>query len=427
MHSESIRGALVSLALAAGILALASPPAIGATRQIPSSGTTTMQATAPGADGLQNPEVPPGMESDEGTDVGGNAGSFNRSRPGRKLGMLPHKNLDTPVVASSAVAGSNPEVALGFRGLNHRDQRLADGGNQFSLEPPDQGLCVGNGFVVEAINSVIRVWSTGGVALTGVVALNPFFGYASAINRATGAFGPDVIDAICHYDPDNNRFVVAQTTLYHVGTTSAFNGKNSIDVAVSNTGDPTGAWTIYHIPAQNDGTDGTPDHHCLDDDGVSHGPCFQDYPHIGGDRNGIYITTNEYSLFGPGFNGAQIFAFSKAQLAARPAVINVTLVENLVVDGAARIHRVARHLAGRPVLQRAKRNGVFAQHDLRRVSGGLLHRQANRPVGRDEYGVAGLRNPGARSDEPHDHQPDVRRSAQGEPEGGQHTAGRLHQ
>ena len=333
MHSSSIRGAIVSLALAAGILALASPPAIGATRQVPSSGTTTMQANAPGLDGLQFPEIPPGLESDEGTDVGGNAGSFNRSRPGRKLGMLPHKNLDTPVVASSAVAGSNPEVALGFRGLNHRDQRLADGGNQFSLEPPDQGLCVGNGFVVEAINSVIRVWSTGGVALTGVVALNPFFGYASAINRATGAFGPDVIDAICHYDPDNNRFVVAQTTLYHVGTTSAFNGKNSIDVAVSNTGDPTGAWTIYHIPAQNDGTDGTPDHHCLDDDGVSHGPCFQDYPHIGGDRNGIYITTNEYSLFGPGFNGAQIFAFSKAQLAAHPAVINVTLVENLVVDG----------------------------------------------------------------------------------------------
>ena len=46
------------------------------------------------------------------------------------------------------------------------------------------------------------------------------------------------------------------------------------------------------------------------------GPCFQDYPHIGADRNGVYVTTNEYDLFGPAYNAAQVFAFSKAQLAA---------------------------------------------------------------------------------------------------------------
>jgi hypothetical protein len=333
VYPSGTRGAIISFALAAGIVALASAPAFGATRQIPSSGSGTLQAAAPGVDGIQNPEIPPGLESDEGTNSGGNAGSFNRSRPGRKLGVLPHQNLETPVVGTSAVAGSNPEVALSFRALNHREQRLANGGNQFSIEPPDQGFCVGNGFVVEAINSVLRVWDTSGTALTGVQDLNTFFGYAAAINRTTGAFGADVIDPICTYDPDNNRFVVAITTLHHVGTTSAFNGKNTIDVAVSNTGDPTGVWTIYRVPAQNDGTDGTPNHHCLDDDGVSPGPCFQDYPHIGGDRNGIYISTNEYSLFGPGYNGTQVFAFSKAQLAAHPAVINATLLENLSVDG----------------------------------------------------------------------------------------------
>ena len=154
----------------------------------------------------------------------------------------------------------------------------------------------------------------------------------AAINRTTGAIGPNVIDPICHYDPDNNRFVVAITTLFHVGTTSAFNGKNTIDVAVSNTGDPTGAWTLYYVPAQNDGTEGTPNHGCTLD-GTTPGPCFQDYPHIGADKNGLYITTNEYDLFGPNFNAAQIFAFSKAQLAAHPASIGVTLVENLSVDG----------------------------------------------------------------------------------------------
>ena len=125
--------------------------------------------------------------------------------------------------------------------------------------------------------------------------------------------------------------MVVITTL-HVDANGDFNGKNTIDLAVSNTGDPTGLWTIYHVPAQNDGTDGTPNHGCTLD-GTLPGPCFQDYPHIGGDRNGVYVTTNEYDLFGPSYNAAQVFAFSKAQLAAHPASINLTLVQNLNVDG----------------------------------------------------------------------------------------------
>ena len=36
----------------------------------------------------------------------------------------------------------------------------ANNGNQFSLEPPDQGLCAGNGFVIETVNDVIQVYNT---------------------------------------------------------------------------------------------------------------------------------------------------------------------------------------------------------------------------------------------------------------------------
>lgn len=318
-------GLLVSAVATATAVALATD-----TRQIPSGGTTTIRAGSTGADGIQQPEIRAGSDEEEG------AGSFNRPRPGFKNGKFPKKPLDAPNVASSPVATSNPELGLSVQGLNHRDQRLANGGNQFSLEPPDQALCVGNGFTVEATNSVLRVRSSStGAAVTGVQDLNTFFGYPAAINRATfpapNSIGPNVIDPICHYDPDNQRFIVALTTLL-VDPAGDFNGKNTIDVAVSNTGNPTGTWTIYHVPAQNDGTDGTPDHGCTLD-GTVHGPCFQDYPHIGADRYGVYITTNEYDLFGPSFNAAQIFAFSKAQLAAHPATIDVTLVENLNVDG----------------------------------------------------------------------------------------------
>ena len=52
--------------------------------------------------------------------------------------------------------------------------------------------------------------------------------------------------------------------------------------------------------------------------------CFGDYPHLGSDANGIYLTTNEYSFFGNEFHGAQIYAFSKAQLAAGAPTLSVT-------------------------------------------------------------------------------------------------------
>ena len=327
------------LALAGGlvgtiILIVAAPAAPGApraTRAIPSSGTTTIHSTPIGVDGIANPELRPDFEGDDEGDV-----DVNRPRPGFKNGKFPKNPLDTPTVASSPVAGSNPEITASVNGLNGREQRLANGGNQFSLEPPDQALCVGSGFLVEATNSVIRVRSSSaGAAVTGVQDLNTFFGYPAAINRLTfpapNSIGPNVIDPICLYDSGMQRFVVALTTL-HVDADGDFNGRNTIDVAVSNTSNPTGAWTIYHVPAQNDGTEGTPNHGCTLD-GDAPGPCFQDYPHIGSDANGVYITTNEYDLFGPSFNAAQIFAFSKTQLAAHPSSINVTLVEGISVDG----------------------------------------------------------------------------------------------
>jgi hypothetical protein len=321
---------VVGVLVGAAMLVIAVPAAPGAaqgTRLVPSAGTTSIHSTGTGSTAIAKPELRPGFEEDDEGDV-----TVDRPRPGFKKGKFPKQPLDAPIVPSSQVAGSNPELTLGFEGLNHWEQRFANGGNQFSLEPPDQALCVGGGYTVEGTNSVLRVFSSStGAALTGVMDLNTFFGYPAALDRTTGTIGPNVIDPICLYDPGIHRFVVALTTL-HVDKDGNANGKNTMDVAVSNTEDPTKAWTIYHVPVQNDGTDGTPNHGCTLD-GSAPGPCFQDYPHIGSDANGVYITSNEYDLFGPRFNAAQILGFSKAQLAAHPSSIKVTAVENLDVDG----------------------------------------------------------------------------------------------
>jgi len=138
-------------------------------------------------------------------------GQENEAGPQAYNGII-DRSLSTGVgngvsVNSGKKAKSNPELKTSFQGLNHYQQRYSRGGNQFSLEPPDQGLCVGNGYVVEATNDVFNVYNTSGQSVlpdntsTNIVSgfprnvnhavdLNSFYGYAPAITRSTGVRGP---------------------------------------------------------------------------------------------------------------------------------------------------------------------------------------------------------------------------------------------
>jgi len=289
-------------------------------RQINSSGTTQPVPTQTGAPGIQDQEVDTaldGNDSDDdlGVDIQGNVSgktALNRSiAPGPGQG---------PQVPGSGKAKSNPEIVTSFDGLNFFNQRFANNGNQFSVEPPDQALCAGNGFVLESVNDVLNIYGSDGSSLLGVTDLNTFYGYPAAIDRTKSPlqFGPSLTDPTCHFDAASQRwFHVVLTLDRAVVTSQNLNGKNHLDIAVSNTASPLGSWTIFHLPVQDDGTNGTPDHNChARVSGVLvHGPCLGDYPHIGMDANGLYITTNEFDLFTPGrFHGAQIYGISKQGL-----------------------------------------------------------------------------------------------------------------
>jgi hypothetical protein len=232
---------------------------------------------------------------------------------------------------SGRKAKSNPTFNFGFQGLNFYQQRYSRGGNQFSVEPPDQGMCAGNGYIVEAVNDVLNVFNESGQSVlpdntaTNIVAgfprnvnhavdLNSFYGYAPAINRSTGIRAQFVTDPSCLYDAQTQRFFVVVLTLEVVPTSGAFTHVNHLDIAVSQTSNPAGSWNIYRVDVTNDGTN---------TGGANPGPFLGDYPHIGADANGFYITTNAYPWCCDGFSGAQIYAFSKAQLAAGAA--NVTM------------------------------------------------------------------------------------------------------
>jgi hypothetical protein len=299
------------------------------TRQITSSGTTQPQSAQAGVPGIQNPEVDTALDGDDSEDVlgvdtqGNVSGSTNMNRS-----IAPGPGQGTQTIGKSK-AKSNPELITTFRGLNFFQQRFANHGNQFSIEPPDQALCAGNGFVLESTNDVLNIFGQDGSSLLGVTDLNTFYGDAPAINRGVSPlqFGPSITDPTCHFDPDTQRWFHVVLTLDRLNpTTQSLNGKNHLDIAVSNTSNPLGAWTVYKIPVQNDGTDGTQDHGCVarSNGQLIHAQCLGDYPHIGMDANGLFITTNEFDLFSPGrFHGAQIYAISKRQLAALSPTVNV--------------------------------------------------------------------------------------------------------
>lgn len=254
-----------------------------------------------------------GGDADSAFGGPGDEGGINRSLPGTTTG-------NGRVVSPNAMPKSNPMLGTNFQGLNFFNQRFANGGNQFSVEPPDQGLCAGNGFVVESVNDVLRIYKADGTPATGVIDLNTFYGYPAAITRTgpnAGQEGPELTDPSCVYDQAIGRFVHVVLTLDRVSlTSSALTGVNHLDIAVSDTGDPTGTWSVFKLPVQNDGTQGTPNHGCFF---TSHGvkvfdPCLGDYPHIGFDANGIYLTTNEFTFFGSGFFGAQVYAIGNSLL-----------------------------------------------------------------------------------------------------------------
>ena len=226
---------------------------------------------------------------------------FLRATGNMSPARVPSTQVPTPLGAPTAGGISG---FRGFAGMTHADQRLAGGGNQFSLEPPDQGLAVGNGFVVEAVNLAAAVYNTSGTLLAGPVDLNSFYGLAPTIVRSGPTYGPFVSDPRVLYDAPTGRWFMTVLEIDTDPATGALMGHSSVLIAVSSSNDPTGGWALYALETTNN--NGAPVHQGC--------PCFGDQPLIGADQNGFYISTNEFSIAGPQFNGAQIYAISKAAL-----------------------------------------------------------------------------------------------------------------
>jgi hypothetical protein len=237
--------------------------------------------------------------------------SANEMAPFRFPRLNPPVQDEGPVTDVAATTTLDTSIAghsffRGFTGLTHKDQRLARNGNQFSVEPPDQGLAVGNGFVVEAINTAFNVYDTNGnQLLVSPLALTELFGLPASINRTTGKFGVFAGDPSCLFDPETQRWFVLAFAALNDSQGNPLR-QSRLFLAVSQTSDPTGAFNNFVF-----NTTGT-----TNPDGF--GARIPDFPHFAVDHFGLFISSNEFKI-NPngsfdGFLDAAILAISKDAL-----------------------------------------------------------------------------------------------------------------
>jgi hypothetical protein len=216
----------------------------------------------------------------------------------------------------SSTQVTQPDASYaGFAGLNIWNQLLADDGNQFWIEPPDQALAVGNGYVLEAVNTTMAVFDKSGALLAAPTSLNQFFTHDHQYDVAAGTYGAFLSDPSAYYDPAVRRWFMSVTEIDQDPVTGAFDpGHTSVMLAVSQTSNPTGAWWIYAVDTTDLG--------------------LADYPMLGTDANGVYITVNAFPfpIETSVTTGAYIYALQKSALIAGSASANLVRVGSLLND-----------------------------------------------------------------------------------------------
>ena len=225
-----------------------------------------------------------------------------------------------PISPGSGNAASNPH---GLSAVNSRP---------FTVEPPDQGLCAGNGYAIESANlGEIRVFDSSLAPVSGVISLDSLMGL-TAKGWSSGG------DVMCTYDGANGghwfiiQIVSASTEASGGPFGGCFAGVPDTcyeGIAVSTTSDPLGSYNVYFLNANtvnNDpGSDSNP--LCYSTTFCPSGILLNDYAKIATTNDALLMFYDEFPLYG-GFNGAQEFAFSKNALETGSSTVNVA-VENM--------------------------------------------------------------------------------------------------
>ena len=275
---------------------------------------------------LSGPLTTPAVQSISG----GNSGSSN------PLAGLPagiHKAVHTPTLQRNGPDPAPPSVscqpagagcesissssggAVGVKGINMVDSAIVafNNGSPFDdSEPSDQGLCAGNGYVVESDNGDgVLIFNTSLQRQSLVISTDAIMGL-TGLGWSSGG------DISCAYDHDNGghwfftSFVSSTTEAAGGAFTGCFSAVANTcyeGIAVTVGSDPFGPYNVYFLNA-------------------NYNPAEPGYPYLLNDFAKIGVTRDAFLLFydefpqrasAPGigggfFNGAQEFAINKNAL-----------------------------------------------------------------------------------------------------------------
>jgi len=233
----------------------------------------------------------------------------HQSKGVRALPRISQAPTPSQQASAAGSARRTGTILQNFNGVSSLDSEVTNFNAEF--EPPDQGLCVGNGFVLEPVNSAFTIYRTNGKVVLGPLNVNVLFD--EGLTEFTS-------DPRCYFDASTNTWVAIILFI------RSDNAEARTDIAVNRSGDPTKPWTVYHLEASDDGTLGQPN-----DTGC---PCLGDQPLLGIDQQNFYVSTNEFPIIANGFNGAQIYAISKKQLFGLAQQVHFVHFDNLSIGGA---------------------------------------------------------------------------------------------
>ena len=270
-----------------------------------------------------------------------------------------------PVSAAAAPAASRPLV--NFNGVGSRDSQFTNYEQMF--EPPDQGLCKGNGYILEPVNSAYRIYSTAGKSLRGPFNVNGLFNVGGQEFTS---------DPRCWFDRTTHTWFATILFLNDSFTAS------SLLIAVRHSANPLGLWNEYSIDTTDSGGNGC--------------PCFGDQPRLGIDQTNVYVTADEFSILGPQFNSSEMWVFDKSDLIAGAASPHFVHFGDLMIDGQQTIAPQPALSTGKPAAEYFlssldfngtgdNRIGVWAMTDRDQVGLGGMPTLSSVVINSEKYAI----------------------------------------
>jgi hypothetical protein len=203
----------------------------------------------------------------------------HKTRDHEKLPRPTNPNRNDPVAQTQPATALAPTTTFNFDGVGNGFSG-PQGNFTVNSAPPDTNGDVGPNHYVQIVNTDFAIFNKSGTVLYGPVPINTLWsGFGGGCQTNNDG------DPVVLYDSISDRWVISQ---FSVSTTPYLQC-----VAVSQTGDPTGAYYRYSFNYGN--TD------------------FPDYPKMGVWSDGYYITFNIFAN-GSTFSGSKVCSYDRTKM-----------------------------------------------------------------------------------------------------------------